>query len=79
MVSESSAVVGSSWDLSLPDHASGTLLRVPESVIDSGRPSQRLRWRTNFSPGGLAFSSSERLREVYVQAASVESATVVMD
>jgi len=30
--------------------------------------------------GGLAFStSSERLREVYVQAAAVESATVVMD
>ena len=52
---------------------------VPESVIDSGRTSRRLRWRTNFSPGDLAFSSSERLREVYVQAAAVESATVVMD
>jgi cold-inducible RNA-binding protein len=51
-----------------------------QSVLNSGRPAAEAEMAHKLFIGGLSFStSSERLRELFTQAGTVESATVVMD
>src|SRR5207253_1996777 len=65
---------------SLPDHDPGTPSAFRGVSSNSGRSVRRCAMAQKLFIGGLSFStSSERLRELFAQAGTVESATVVTD